>query len=110
VHELGIATEIVALAGEASGGGARVHRIVVEVGRLSTVLPDALRFCFDLAAAGTAAEGAVLDIVEVPGRAACRACGAEVALERPFGRCACGSSDLEWLAGEELRITEMEVA
>jgi hydrogenase nickel incorporation protein HypA/HybF len=109
VHELGIAREIVAVAGSA-GGPARVRRIVLEVGRLSTVLPDALRFCFDLAAAGTTAEGAALDIVEVPGRARCRECARELALEQPFGRCACGGTDLEWLAGAELRITEMEVA
>jgi hydrogenase nickel incorporation protein HypA/HybF len=86
-----------------------VRRIVLEVGKLSAVLPDALRFCFDAAAEGTAAEGARLDIVEVPGIARCRACGARVELSRPFGRCECGGSDLEWLSGEELRIKEMEV-
>jgi hypothetical protein len=35
--------------------------------------------------------------------------GAEVMLDRPFGRCACGSSDLDWISGEELRVREMEV-
>ena len=30
-------------------------------------------------------------------------------LERPFGRCACGATDLEWLSGEELKIKEFEV-
>jgi hydrogenase nickel incorporation protein HypA/HybF len=32
-----------------------------------------------------------------------------VTLERPFGRCGCGCTDLEWLSGEELKIKEMEV-
>jgi hydrogenase nickel incorporation protein HypA/HybF len=108
VHELGIAQQVVEIAAEASGG-ARIRRIVLEVGMLSTVLPDALRFCFDEATRDTAAEGAVLEILEIPGRARCLACGAEVALARPFGRCACGESDLEWLAGDELRIKAMEV-
>jgi hydrogenase nickel incorporation protein HypA/HybF len=108
MHELGIAMRVVELAVESSGGG-RVERIIVEVGKLATVLPDALRFCFDAAAEGTPAEGARLEIVEVPGRARCRACGGELALLQPFGRCACGGTDLEWLSGEELRITEMEV-
>ena len=31
--------------------------------------------------------GAQLEIIEIPGRARCRACGGEVMLERPFGRC-----------------------
>ena len=41
---------------------------------------------------------------------ACRLFGSRMALERPFGRCACGGTDLEWLAGDELRIKTMEVA
>jgi hydrogenase nickel incorporation protein HypA/HybF len=31
-------------------------------------------------------------------------------LERPFGRCRCGGTDLEWLAGEELKIQTVEVS
>jgi hydrogenase nickel incorporation protein HypA/HybF len=109
VHELGIAEEIVAIV-VARTAGARIARVVLEVGRLCGVLPDAMRFCFDLATEGTAAEGARLEVVEIPGRACCRACAAEVVLDRPFGRCACGGTDLEWLAGEELRIREVELA
>ena len=108
MHELSITQQIVAVVAERAAG-ARVTRVVVEIGKLSAVVPDAVRFCFDLCAEGTALEGATLEIVETPGRARCRACGAGVALERPFGRCACGSTDLEWLSGEELRIRSMEV-
>lgn len=109
MHELAIAEEIVALVADRTGG-VRVGRIVVEIGRLCAVAPDAMRFCFDLATEGTVAEGARLEIVETPGLGRCRACGAEVVLERPFGRCACGGTDLDWLAGEELRVKEVELA
>jgi hydrogenase nickel incorporation protein HypA/HybF len=109
MHELAIAQHVIEICAEASGG-ARVTRIVLEIGKLSAVLPDAVRFCFDLAAQDTVAEGAALEIVETPGLAACRLCGSRMALERPFGRCACGGTDLEWLAGDELRIKTMEVA
>jgi hydrogenase nickel incorporation protein HypA/HybF len=109
MHELGIAQQLVEIAAESSGG-ARILKVVVEVGKLAVVLPDALRFCFEAASAGTPAEGAELQIVEVPGVAKCRACGGRVELLRPFGRCACGSTDLEWKSGEELRIKELEVA
>jgi hydrogenase nickel incorporation protein HypA/HybF len=109
MHELGIAQEIVALASERAEG-ARVRRVVLEVGKLAAVLPDALRFCFDLCAEGSDLEGADLFIIETPGLARCRACGGDVQLDRPFGRCACGETDLEWLSGEELRIKEIEVA
>jgi hydrogenase nickel incorporation protein HypA/HybF len=109
MHELALTQEIVEIVRERAGDR-RVRRVVLEIGKLSAVLPDAVRFCFDLCAEGTAAEGAVLEILEPAGRARCRACGGEVALERPFGRCACGSSDLDWISGEELKIREMEVA
>jgi hydrogenase nickel incorporation protein HypA/HybF len=108
MHELGLTEEIVRIVTERAGER-RVRRVVLEVGKLALVLPDALRFCFDLCAEGSAAEGASLEILETPGRGRCRACGGELALEKPFGRCACGSSDLEWLSGDELKIREMEV-
>jgi hydrogenase nickel incorporation protein HypA/HybF len=109
MHELGITQEIIAIAAEHSRG-AKIKRVVLEIGKLSAVLPDAVRFCFDLCSEGTPAEGALLEILETPGKARCRACGAEVILEQPFGRCACGNTDLEWLSGEELKIKELEVA
>ena len=108
MHELAITEEVVRIVGERAGAR-KVRRVVLEIGKLSSVLPEAVRFCFDLCAEGSPAEGAVLEIVEPPGRARCRECGGEVALERPFGRCACGCSDLEWLSGDELKVREMEV-
>ena len=109
MHELGVTQQIVELVLERAGA-ARVTKVVVEIGKLSAVLPDAVRFCFELCCEGTPLAGAALEIVEPPGRGRCRACGGEVLLERPFGRCACGSSDLDWISGEELRIRAMEVA
>lgn len=112
MHELAVTQELVALAcAEAQRAlpGARVRRLRVEVGKLSTILPESVASCFPLCAEGTAAEGAELELAEVPGRARCRSCAGEFALERPYGACACGSTDLEWLSGEDLTITEMEV-
>lgn len=108
MHELAIAQEIVELVAERASG-ARVTRVVLEIGKLAAVLPDAVRFCFDLCVEGTVLEGASLVIIETPGRARCRACSADVCLERPFGRCECGGSDLEWLTGEELKVKNFEV-
>jgi hydrogenase nickel incorporation protein HypA/HybF len=108
MHEIGIAQEIVAIVSERAGG-AKVTRVVLEVGKLVAVLPDAVRFCFELCTEGTVLEGADLVILETPGRARCRECGGEVCLEQPFCRCRCGSTDLEWLSGEELKIKEFEV-
>ncbi|HYB99955.1 MAG TPA: hydrogenase maturation nickel metallochaperone HypA [Candidatus Limnocylindrales bacterium] len=108
MHELGITQEIVAIAAEVAGG-APIRRIVVEVGRLTAVLPDAVRFCFEACSEGTPAAGAALDIIEIPARARCRACGCECVLDQPFGFCSCGRTEFEWLSGEELRVSLVEV-
>src|SRR5438876_786464 len=108
MHELGITQEILEIVCDRAEG-ATVRRVVLEIGQLTMVAPDALRFCFDVCSAGTPAEGSLLEIIETPGRARCRACAVELTLEQPFGRCACGSGDLEWLAGNELKINEIEV-
>jgi hydrogenase nickel incorporation protein HypA/HybF len=108
MHELGIAQEVVALVVEHEVR--KVTKVVLEIGKLSAILPDAIRFCFDLCSEGTVVAGAQLEIIEVPGRARCRDCNGEVVLDRPFGRCECGGSDLEWLSGEELRVKEYEVS
>ncbi len=108
MHELAITESIVAGVAE-HVDGARVTRVVLEIGRLSGVVPDALRFCFDLCAAGTALAGARLDIIEVPGRARCRTCTAERDVADFLELCACGSADLQLLEGQELRIKTVEV-
>ena len=108
MHELGIALEIIDLAAQRAEG-AEVRRIVVEVGALTMVLPDALAFAWEVATEGSAVAGAKLEIVTVAGRGKCRHCGTEQELSAPFGRCVCGTMDLELVAGEELRIRELEV-
>jgi hydrogenase nickel incorporation protein HypA/HybF len=109
MHELGIAQEIVAIVA-AHARESRVTRVVLEIGRHAMILPDAIRFCFDLCSEGTVAEGAQLEIREIPGRARCRECGEEFALEQPFGLCDCGSAELQWLTGDEIKVKEMEIA
>lgn len=110
MHELGITRNVVAIVAEQAQGRA-VSRVVLQVGRLSGVLPDAIRFCFDLCARGTVLEGAALQIVETPGRGLCEACGASPTLDAPRGRCPdCGQPTLRLASGDELKIIEMETA
>jgi hydrogenase nickel incorporation protein HypA/HybF len=108
MHEAGLALEIADLVTRRAGG-ARVRKVVLEIGALAAVLPEALSFCFECAVAGTPLEGAELDIERRPARARCAACGATLELERPFGRCACGGDRLDWLSGDELRVRAIEV-
>ena len=110
MHELGITENIVAIAIQYSEG-LPVTKITLEIGQLSAVMPDAIRFCFDVCCRGTVLEGATLEIMEIPGLGRCRQCGTEMSLAQPFGICdRCGSVELEIIQGEELKIKEMEVA
>jgi hydrogenase nickel incorporation protein HypA/HybF len=107
MHELGIVTEVVEIVREKTND-ARITRLSLEIGRLSTILPDAVRFAFDVATEGTPLEGAELHIIEVDGTARCRACSSVITLARPIGRCSCGGFDLEWLTGTSVRILSLE--
>ncbi|MDQ6686933.1 MAG: hydrogenase maturation nickel metallochaperone HypA [Actinomycetota bacterium] len=90
--------------------GHHVKVVRLRIGRLAGVVPDALTFCFELAAAGTPLEGATLEIEQVHGRAQCRSCGDEFGLVDAFLLCECGSADVQLLSGSELSVTSVEVA
>ena len=109
MHELGITRNIVAICRE-HARGRRVTRVTVSIGKLSAVMPRAVAFCFDIAAAGTPVEGARLEIEEIDGRGRCRSCGDGRAIETLVVRCASPTCDgrIDIIAGEELTIREME--
>lgn len=107
MHELSI-TESVVTAVTERMRDAPVRRIRLEVGRLSGLVPDSVRFCFELVAAGTTCEGALLEIDEPEGEAHCRACDADFPTVEVLPLCACGSADVAVLGGRELRIREVE--
>jgi hydrogenase nickel incorporation protein HypA/HybF len=109
MHELAI-TESVVEGVTQRLGSRRVTRVVLEIGKLSGVVPDAIRFCFDVCAEGTPLQGASLEIIDVPARARCSACGSELTVEDGIGLCPCGSADLVFLSGQELKIKAVEVA
>ncbi len=109
MHELSIAQSIVEMVG-GRAGDARVHRLTLVIGRLSGVMPDALRFCFDICTEGTVLEGATLEMIEPPGRGRCPDCGQEQEMQSFFEVCVCGYAGLDCIAGDELRIKEMEMA
>ncbi len=109
MHELGITQNIVAIVVE-HAKGLPVKGVTLEIGQLSAIMADAIRFCFDICCQGTVLEGATLNIIEVPGIGKCRDCGTENNLDQPFGSCDhCGSIKLDIIQGQELKIKEMEV-
>jgi len=108
MHELSIALRVVEHVSE-SVGPARVLRLVLEVGALTAVVPDAIRFCFESCARDTRCENATLDIVVVPGRGQCLSCAALRDVPELAAPCGCGSLDVQITQGQELRVREVEV-
>ncbi|MFG1810367.1 hydrogenase maturation nickel metallochaperone HypA [Streptomyces sp. NPDC049040] len=108
MHELAITQSVVDAVCERAAGRP-VRTVRVRVGALTAVVPDSMRFCFDLVTGGTVAEGAVLEIDQPRGTALCRSCGADFTLDDLILLCACGSADVEVTAGRELEIVSMRV-
>ncbi len=108
MHELSIAESVVEAVLERTADR-HVTTVRLQVGRLCGVVPDALMFCFDLATLGTALEGALLQIDSPIGRARCRDCNSDFALDDLILLCDCGSADVEVTAGRELQVMSVEV-
>jgi len=113
VHELSIALSLVDAACEkaAALGDVRVDAVFVRIGPLSGVVRDALAFCFDGAARGTAIDGARLEIAEAPLVAFCPRCMDERPLpSAQHLRCpVCDTPVGEVVGGRELELTALEV-
>ncbi|HEY2429753.1 MAG TPA: hydrogenase maturation nickel metallochaperone HypA [Acidimicrobiales bacterium] len=110
MHELGLCEDIVA-AVEQRAAGRAVARVRVRVGRLHHVHPEAFEQSFAMAAAGGVAEEATAELVLLPVRARCGACGGEAEADELMTACpACGSFDLELTGGDELVLESLEYA
>lgn len=112
MHEMSICESILGLIREQaqSRSFSKVERVCLEIGPLSGVEIDALKFGFDVVMRDTLADGAQLEIVETKGSAWCMPCGQAVAIKQRFDACPeCGSHQLQVTGGDELRIKELEV-
>lgn len=113
MHEMAIAMEIVDIAKDSIPldlQDARVRRINLQVGKLSAIVPDSLRFCFDLVIKGTSLEGAQLVIQQRPVLVRCRTCQTQWTVTEPVFLCgACGNGSIDMLSGRELDIISIEI-
>ncbi|WP_444452412.1 hydrogenase maturation nickel metallochaperone HypA [Rhodobacter capsulatus] len=112
MHEMSIVEGIRTAIEEAgrANGFSKVTKVRLEIGRLAGVERSALEFAFDVVLRGSLAEGAELQILDIPGRAACFDCGKTVEIEHRLDLCPeCGSARLLVQGGEEMRIKDLEV-
>ncbi len=91
-------------------GFSRVSRVWLEIGQLSCVEPDALRFGFDVVMRGSVAEGASVEIATHPATARCLSCQTTAPIQQRYDPCpACGAGPMEMVQGNELKISKLEV-
>ncbi len=112
MHEMSLAEGIVQLLEEhaRSQQFSRVKTVWLEIGRLSSVETESLKFCFDAVSKEGVAAGANLEIIEVPGRAWCMECSQEVLVEALYDPCPrCGGYRVTVTGGNEMRVKELEV-
>ena len=88
----------------------KVKTIWLEIGALAGVETEAMKFCFDAVTKGTLADQASLEIINKPGLAWCMKCSKNVEVTQRFDECPdCGGYQLQVVAGDEMKIKELEV-
>jgi hydrogenase nickel incorporation protein HypA/HybF len=113
MHELALMEELqrIALATAAAQGAQRIHTVMLRVGRLSGVDPDALAFAFEVVMAGGIGQGATLELEVVPTQCRCGGCGQRFEpVDVIFACPICGELSADVLRGRELELTGLEVS
>ena len=109
MHELSVATAILNTALK-HADGRRVSGVSMRAGAMRQVVPDSLRFYWEIVARDTACEGAELEVVDIATELRCAACECRWSPQIPAFRCPeCGSAEVLVLAGEELEVDYIEV-
>jgi len=112
MHEVAIMTEALRMAEDSAkaAGARRILKLRLRIGALSGVVPDALRFAFDVVCQGTLAAGAILEIEAVAAACWCPTCEAEYACGDFFSECPrCHNLSGDLRRGREMDIADVEL-
>lgn len=111
MHELSLTREVMRILAESAreAGIGRIKMVRLVVGRLAAVLPDSMRFCFDILAKDPPFGDTRLEIEETDVRGRCGSCGHEFVIgDLRFSCSLCGSPEVELVAGNELYVDYYE--
>ena len=113
MHELTIVANIFDIVKEELGKRELVElrKIHLKIGEFSGVVPDTLKFAFDVAKVGTIFDKAVLDLDIIPFLARCKDCRKEFSMEEDFlFMCPfCSSQNVDVVSGKELFVDSIEI-
>ena len=112
MHEVAIAQEIIEIVKSylPNEDNVYVKSVKIDLGDFSNILPEALKFSFDVLLTDTELKGAKLEITKIPLKIKCSDCGHIAILDEPFFFCPdCSSPNVEILSGTELKVVEIEL-
>ncbi len=82
----------------------------VVAGQMHQLVPEYLSFAYEVLTRDTPVAGSTIEIVPVPVRGRCRACGWEGEITPPLFQCdSCDEFDIETTSGMELHLDGLEI-
>jgi len=110
VHEMAITESILSMVLEEAKkrNASKVKKVKLEIGELTNIVGDCVQFYFELMSKDTIADGAEVEIVDVPLQAKCPRCGSVKRVENLDFLCECGEG-MKIIAGKELVISAIEI-
>ena len=112
MHELSIAYEINDIVDQYIKAEQKkfIKSIRLRIGKLQSVLPDSLIFCFEAINSTGDSVAPKLEIEQVPITIECNKCGSINQIEDYTFHCIdCGSTDIKVITGNELSLKEIEL-
>ncbi len=112
MHEMSLAEGILQIVEDHARKGdfRRVTAVVLEIGQLSGVEVEALRFAFDAVTRGSVAENAEMQVISLPGSGWCLGCSRDVTVAQLYDPCPhCGGYQIHVTGGSDMRVKELAV-
>jgi hydrogenase nickel incorporation protein HypA/HybF len=110
LHELGVVIEVVRTVEEfaKNNGVTKIDTLVLQIGELSSIIPQYVEACYPAAVDGTLLQETKLKIEILPGNAICKKCNKVFNLIEHNKKCPnCGIEDWDLLSGKEFMIKEI---
>lgn len=112
MHEMAIAQGIldIVLKTAEENDATKVSSIKLLIGELTQVEPESLKFGFAALSMGSIAQGATVEITNVPLVGKCNSCGEQNSIKNYCFLCSnCNSTNITVISGRELAVDYLEV-
>ncbi len=113
MHEVAIATNIVKITEQElkKNNGTSIERLHLEIGSLSGVVVDSLRFALEVSQKDGVLKNAEIFIDEIPAKVKCKSCHFEFEADDFFVVCPkCQGVQLDFLSGKDLQIKSIVIS